>query len=123
MSQPVIDHDTDILKRFVGIYCRKQHGSAPDDLCPECRDLLTYAEERRERCPLDPKPSCKSCPIHCYRPEMRTRIRRVMAFSGRYMALRRGRLDWLVKYFLWEPLKLKLRQHYSLSPSGRKGWG
>jgi hypothetical protein len=30
----------------------------------------------------DKKPTCEKCPIHCYTPEMRDKIRKVMRYSG-----------------------------------------
>ena len=67
-------------------------------LCTDCRELLVYAIARRRACPLDPKPACKDCPIHCYKPERRAEIRKIMRFSGRHLILR-GRLDLLWHYF------------------------
>ena len=31
---------------------------------------------------METKTFCSNCRVHCYRPEMRTRIREVMRFSG-----------------------------------------
>ncbi len=87
-----------ILTRFVEVYCQAHHGRRRDELCPECADLLAYASDRLTRCPLDPKPKCKACPVHCYRPECRERIREVMRFSGMHF-VKHGRLDWLIRYF------------------------
>ena len=56
------------------------------------------ALDRLDRCPQDPKPKCKDCAVHCYKPEYRRRIRAVMKFSGLYF-VKRGRVDWLWKYF------------------------
>ena len=92
------DSQAKILEKFIDVYCRENHG-AEEGLCEPCRDLLEYARERLEKCPLDPKPKCKDCSIHCYAPSSRERIRRVMRFSGMYY-IKRGRFDWLVKYFL-----------------------
>jgi hypothetical protein len=47
---------------------------------------------------MDPKPKCKDCPVHCYKSEYRRRIKEVMRFSGIYF-VKRGRVDWLIKYF------------------------
>ena len=49
---------------------------------------------KRSRCPLDPKPACKHCPVHCYHPTYRQNIREVMRYSGRRLVLS-GRLDML----------------------------
>jgi hypothetical protein len=67
-------------------------------LCADCRALVEYALLKRRRCPLDPKPSCKHCHIHCYSKEHREQMKHIMAFSGRKMILR-GRLDYLWHYF------------------------
>ena len=88
-----------MLRRFVGVYCRRKHHSGEGALCEECDELLAYARGRLEKCPLDPKPKCRDCTVHCYAPAYRQRIREVMRFSGMHF-VKRGRLDWLVRYFL-----------------------
>lgn len=105
--------DLKVLTSFVATFCRAKHGERHDFtlpaelagmfprqllLCHDCASLLTYAFEKRRRCPLDPKPSCKHCHIHCYSKEHRARVREIMAFSGRRMILR-GRFDYLWHYF------------------------
>ncbi len=91
--------DLALLKRFIEAYCNCNHGTRRRRLCRDCDDLLDYARVRLEKCPYDPKPKCKECPTHCYKPEYRQRIREVMRFSGIHF-VKRGRLDWLVRYFL-----------------------
>jgi len=74
------------LQKMVGIYCRGNHGQA--GLCPDCRALLDYGLERLHSCPHgEGKPFCSRCPVHCYRPDMRERIRKVMRYSGPRMLL------------------------------------
>lgn len=107
--------DLRVLAQFTSVYCRVHHREkkAPLEdprpelaalrlekypLCAECRDFLAYAIERRVRCPLDPKPVCKHCPVHCYKPGHREKVREIMRFSGKYLILR-GRLDLLWHYF------------------------
>jgi hypothetical protein len=105
--------DLKVLINFVRVFCCSRHGNQtgftlPPDLagmfrkglhvCPDCRTLLEYTLEKRHRCPLDPKPSCKHCHIHCYNSMYRGRIREIMAFSGKRMIMR-GRLDYLWHYF------------------------
>lgn len=92
------DRDVEILTRFIGVYCRHHHGTK-DALCGECADLLRYAAKMRAHCPLTPKPKCKDCAVHCYKPAYRARIREVMRYSGIHH-VKRGRVDWLVRYFL-----------------------
>ncbi len=46
------------------------------------------AVERSDRCPfMENKTFCSNCKIHCYKPEMREEIRKVMRFSGPRMIL------------------------------------
>lgn len=64
------------------IYCRKNHGTKKS-LCPECEALLQYATQRSDKCPfMETKTFCSNCRVHCYKPEMREKIRAVMRFSG-----------------------------------------
>ena len=50
--------------------------------------MLEYARQRRDRCPHgDNKPFCSNCPIHCYKPEMKERMRLVMRYAGPRMLL------------------------------------
>lgn len=107
--------DLGVLIRFTGVYCRAKHGGPKASLtetmadfaglglekhplCGECRDFLHYALTRRLYCPLDPKPVCKECPVHCYRSGHRERVRAIMRFSGKYL-ISRGRLDLLWHYW------------------------
>ncbi len=102
--------DLKVLINFVRVFCRAKHNDHPRvaatdaeggggdvHLCADCAGLVAYALEKRRKCPLDPKPSCKNCHIHCYSKEYRARIREIMAFSGRRMIMR-GRLDYLWHY-------------------------
>ena len=73
---------TETLQAMLGIYCRGNHGSA-GELCPECRELLDYAQARLAKCPFgENKPVCSQCTVHCYKPAMRARIREVMQYAG-----------------------------------------
>ena len=60
----------------------------PGALCPDCQALMNYSQQRAEKCPfMENKTFCSACPVHCYRPEMRQKIREVMKFSGPRMLL------------------------------------
>ncbi len=72
---------------MIALYCRQQHRQL--GLCPECRELLDYAQKRLEKCPFqEGKTTCAKCPVHCYKPQMRDEIRQVMRFSGPRMLYR-----------------------------------
>lgn len=71
-----------IVTKMIHVYCRKKHGNK-DDLCPECQKLLEYATMRSNHCPfMATKTFCANCHVHCYKPDMRERIKTVMRFSG-----------------------------------------
>ena len=72
--------------RMIALYCKKNHGRK--SLCPDCAALDAYARQRSDRCPfMETKTFCSNCHVHCYKPEMREKIRAVMRFSGPRMIL------------------------------------
>ena len=72
-----------VVKLMIEFYCHKHHHTKKHDLCPECQELYEYVEFRRSKCPFgDKKPFCANCKIHCYKPDMREKIRQVMRYSG-----------------------------------------
>ena len=80
------------IEAMIGVYCRGHHGGRAA-LCPECRELLAYVRQRLDKCPYqEGKTTCVRCPIHCYRPEMRSRVRAVMRYAGPRMLWRHPRL-------------------------------
>jgi hypothetical protein len=85
------------LAAFVEVYCRQKHHTS-GRLCESCATLLEYALAHLTKCPFEGR-KCKDCPVQCYQEPYRTQIREVMKFSGMHF-VRRGRLDWLVRYFL-----------------------
>ena len=77
-----------LVSEMIALYCRKQHHTLRGSLCPECQQLHDYALARIEHCPfMETKTFCSNCRVHCYRPEMREKIRAVMRFSGPRMML------------------------------------
>ncbi|HIT07782.1 MAG TPA: nitrous oxide-stimulated promoter family protein [Candidatus Merdivicinus faecavium] len=74
--------EKEMVSRMIALYCRKQHHSK-GGLCPECAELADYARQRSDKCPfMETKTFCSNCRVHCYKPEMREKIRAVMRFSG-----------------------------------------
>lgn len=73
-----------MVTEMIRLYCRKKHGGR--GLCPDCAALAEYARQRSDKCPfMAEKTFCSNCRVHCYKPEMREKIREVMRFSGRRM--------------------------------------
>lgn len=82
-----IARETKTIHKMIAIYCRDHH--EVNTLCADCSQLLDYAEKRTKACPYGKdKPTCADCPIHCYKPEMRQRIREVMRYAGPRMICR-----------------------------------
>jgi hypothetical protein len=76
------------IEAMIEIYCRDHHGTR-GELCAECEALMDYAGVRLEKCPYqENKTTCVKCPVHCYKPAMRERVREVMRYSGPRMVLR-----------------------------------
>lgn len=76
------EREKQMVSQMIALYCRKKHGGRKA-LCPECAELDAYAQLRSEKCPfMETKTFCSNCKVHCYKPEMRERIREVMRFSG-----------------------------------------
>lgn len=76
-----------IVSQMIKIYCRKKHKSK-NGLCNECKKLDEYAKQRSDKCPfMEIKTFCSNCKVHCYKPQMREQIRKVMCFSGPRMML------------------------------------
>ena len=76
------EREKKMVSQMIQLYCKKQHHSK-DGLCPECAALDAYARMRSEKCPfMETKTFCSACKVHCYKPEMREKIRAVMRWAG-----------------------------------------
>lgn len=87
-EHPRISREKKTIDHMAHIYCHAHHGTRGDALCPECSDFTAYAFMRLDKCPFQEKKStCGKCLIHCYRPDMKEKVRKVMRFSGPRMLL------------------------------------
>ncbi|TET08679.1 MAG: nitrous oxide-stimulated promoter family protein [Candidatus Thorarchaeota archaeon] len=92
---PKIRNEKQTVEKLIHLYCEKKHNPSGGSLCSKCHDLLEYSHQRLEQCRYhEDKPTCRKCPTHCYKPNMRKEIRRVMRFSGPRLAFR-APLDWI----------------------------
>ena len=81
------EKEKEVVTLMIRLYCRKKHGTKTG-LCTECADLAEYACDRSDHCPfMENKTFCSNCKVHCYKPDMREKIREVMRFSGPRMML------------------------------------
>lgn len=75
------EREKQLVSQMIALYCRKNHGGRT--LCPDCAALDAYARQRSDQCPfMETKTFCSNCKVHCYKKEMREKIRKVMRFSG-----------------------------------------
>ena len=78
--------EKETVSLMIKIYCRAHHGGK--ELCPDCAALDAYARLRSDKCPfMETKTFCSNCRVHCYRAEMREKIRAVMRYAGPRMLL------------------------------------
>ena len=88
LDHPRMQREARTIQAMIRIYCRGEHGTN-GVLCDECKSLQEYALWRLEKCPFqEEKTTCANCAIHCYRPEMREKVRVMMRYAGPRMAWR-----------------------------------
>lgn len=86
-TQTKREREKRMAAQMIALYCRKKHHTR-GDLCPQCAALDAYAKMRADKCPfMETKTFCSNCRIHCYKPDMRAKIREVMRFAGPRMIL------------------------------------
>ncbi|APF24639.1 nitrous oxide-stimulated promoter family protein [Clostridium butyricum] len=77
-----VNYEKQVIKLMIEIYCRKKH-KGNNKLCDDCQELLDYAHFRLSHCRFgDDKTTCGKCKIHCYKKDMREKVKDVMRFSG-----------------------------------------
>lgn len=76
-----IEREKRTIELMIKIYCKKKHKN--NELCDECQELLEYAHKRLSFCKFgEEKSACAKCPIHCYKKDMKEKVKKVMKFSG-----------------------------------------
>lgn len=84
-----------LIPKMINKYCKRMHkrirkeqGIKHYENCAQCDELTEYALLRLEKCPFkENKQYCSFCKVHCYKPEMREKIKEVMKYSGKRMLL------------------------------------
>lgn len=76
-----IEYEKSVVREMIALYCR--HKLKLQLVPEEYLALADYACQRLDHCKFgDRKPACSKCPVHCYKPAMRERIREVMRWTG-----------------------------------------
>jgi predicted amidophosphoribosyltransferase len=83
-----IEREKVTIRHMIRLYCRHHH-SQKGKLCSDCNELLEYALARVEHCVFGiNKPVCSECKVHCYKNDMREKVRQVMRYTGPRMLFR-----------------------------------
>ena len=81
-TQSKREKEKQVVALMIHLYCKKNHGTK-GGICPDCQQLLDYAVLRSDKCPfMETKTFCSNCRVHCYKADMRQKIKEVMLFSG-----------------------------------------
>lgn len=95
-----LEKEQKTIALMIRLFCDAHHRTHKKPLCSSCTDFLEYAGKRLEKCPFGQKKgACSNCRIHCYKPDMREHITRVMRYSGPRMLTKHPLLavDHLIK--------------------------
>lgn len=99
--QSRIEEEKRTVEFMIRLYCKHKEGNS--SLCPSCQSLLIYAQQRLSHCPFgEKKTSCRQCPVHCYKPEMRKKMQEIMRYTGPRMLLYS---PWKAILHLWREWK------------------
>lgn len=94
---------------MIDLYCRKIHGTY-GVICFECNTLQSYAFQKLLICPFnETKPVCSNCIVHCYKPDMRQRVKDIMRFSGPRMVYRHPYLAvmHIIDGWIYKPISIQ----------------
>ena len=76
-----IEREKQTVSQMIRLYCRLKENNK--ELCCSCAELEAYAHKRLSACKYgNKKTACQKCPTHCYKKDMREKIREVMRFAG-----------------------------------------
>ncbi len=79
-----IERDKATIRLMIDIYCNHKLTDEKEREAYAC--LSDYACKRLENCRYgERKPACKDCDIHCYAPEKREMMKKVMQWTGSRM--------------------------------------
>ena len=86
IEKPRIEREKRVVLRMIELYCK--HHLGLKEVPSEYIELGEYACRRLDYCKFgENKTACKKCPIHCYAPHHRERIRAIMRCAGPRMLI------------------------------------
>jgi hypothetical protein len=70
-----------VVSHMIELYCK--HKLRCNEMPQEYKELEVYAHKRLDFCKFgNEKSFCSKCPIHCYKKDMKAKVKDVMRFSG-----------------------------------------
>ena len=76
------------IKKTFSVYCRSNHGTSGEKLCPKCTALLATVMTKMTRCPYGiTKPICDRCDNPCFGATQTQEFLKVMDTSQKRMLL------------------------------------
>ena len=82
-QHPRIAREKKTIDKMVHVYCKGKHGTKGNQLCDECSEFSSNAYMRLDNCPFqEEKSTCGKCLAHCYRPDMKEKVKKVKRYSG-----------------------------------------
>ncbi|MEH7176917.1 nitrous oxide-stimulated promoter family protein [Neobacillus vireti] len=83
----IVQKEKEIVTEMINLYCKKKHHQQ-QEVCKDCHNLKTYALMRLSLCRFgEEKSACSNCTVHCYKPNYRLEMKKVMRYSGPWMML------------------------------------
>lgn len=77
-SGPIIMEEIRLMEVMIHVYYYKLE----EEEISEAR-MLNYARKRLEFCQFgEQKTTCQKCPVHCYQPNYREQMKKIMRYSG-----------------------------------------
>lgn len=82
---PKITFEKKTVTAMIDIYYKQ---FSDEDSLLEKEDVLAYAMTRLNYCRFgEEKPTCKVCPVHCYKKSYQDKMKKIMRYSGPRMLI------------------------------------
>lgn len=82
---PRITFERKTVQAMIEIYYRQFKDETSRE---EKEEVMEYAMQRLDFCCFgEEKPTCKVCPVHCYKKSYRLKMQKIMCYSGPRMLL------------------------------------
>ncbi|MGY3765492.1 nitrous oxide-stimulated promoter family protein [Vagococcus vulneris] len=95
---PRITYERQTVQAMIAIYFKQ---FSDEEHQKEREEIERYAMKRLDFCQFgDDKPTCKTCPVHCYSKKYREKMKVIMIYSGPRMLIYHPLMS--IKHFIKE---------------------